>query len=86
MPDGARTTDRSQLYKTVSFQSSLTVQICVTVILDDIACERVESIIVTLESGSAVCHGVEYQVMIEDSTCECIIIATVYLHEMGFLA
>ena len=74
VPDGARSTDRFPSYKTVSFQSSLTVEICVNVILDNIACETVEHFDVNLNSPmtnmiSSVCHDV-YQVMIEDSTCE----------------
>ena len=72
VPDGARSTDRSPSYKTVSFQSSLTVEICVNVTLDNIACETVEHFDVILNNAqnSKVCRDAVYQVMIEDSTCE----------------
>ena len=69
VPDGARTTDRFPQYEVVSFGSSLTVEICVTVILDDIACEMVEAIAVFFRQDTDVC-GDEFEIMIQDSTCE----------------
>ena len=77
VPAGATANARFPRYESVSFQnSSLTAEICATIILDDIACETQESFAFNLNNNDpSVCTDMgfppQYIVLIEDATREC---------------
>ena len=76
VPADATATARFPRYESVSFQnSSLTAEICATIILDDIACETQESFAFNLNNNDpSVCTDMgfppQFIVVIEDSTRE----------------